>query len=86
MAAEMTKEQIFELVSGVLADSFELERGSIRLSSHVVDDLDLDSIDAIDLAVGIEQETGLDVGEEDLGEIRHVQDIVDLIHAKSKDA
>ena len=44
-----------------------------------LDDLDLDSIDAIDLAVELEQETGLRLEEQELRQIRRVKDIVDLV-------
>ena len=42
--------------------------------------VDLDSIDAIDLVVGLEEEIGLEISEDELREIEVVQDIVDLIH------
>ena len=44
------------------------------------DDLDLDSIDAIDLAVKLEERVGLDLEEEQLRSLRLVQDVVDLVH------
>lgn len=86
MSTAVTKEQIFSRVSKILWESFDLRPDEIRLSSHLIDDLDLDSIDAIDLAVGLQSETGLDVGEDELREIRRVQDIVDLIHRKLKNS
>jgi len=76
------KEEIFARIREILVESFALQPHDIRLQSHLVDDLDLDSIDVIGLAVGLEQEVGLDVGEDELRGIRLVEDIVDLIHAK----
>ena len=80
MASRMTKDQILARVQEILVESFELDAAAITPDAHLIDDLDLDSIDAIDLAVGLESETGLDVSEEDLRKIRVVQDIVDLVH------
>lgn len=77
-----SKEEIFARIREVLVESFDLKPDDICLQSHLVDDLDLDSIDAIDLAVGLEEELGLKVEEDELREIRLVGDIVDLVHAK----
>ncbi len=85
MPEAMTKEQIFQQVSEILVQSFELDPDEILLSAHLIDDLDLDSIDAIDLAVGLQDETGLDVAEEELREIRRVEDIVELVHRRLQD-
>ncbi|MEZ4281285.1 MAG: acyl carrier protein [Myxococcota bacterium] len=73
------RDEILDRVRAILAESFELEPEAIQLDSHLIDDLDLDSIDAIDLAVELEQETGLRVEEQDLRRIRFVRDIVDLV-------
>ena len=75
----LTRESVLERVREILVSSFELEPGAIQLDSHLIDDLDLDSIDAIDLAVELEQETGLRVEEQELRQIRRVGDIVELI-------
>ncbi len=82
MDQQTTQEQLFARVREIMVKSFELDPEEISLSAHLIDDLDLDSIDAIDLAVGLEEETGLDIAEDELREIRVVQDIVDLIHRK----
>ena len=82
MSEAMTKNQIFDRIRDILINSFEIDPSEIELTAHLIDDLDLDSIDAIDLAVGLETETGLDVSEEELREIRLVGDIVELVHGR----
>ena len=77
-----TKEEILTRVSETLAQSFGVDPSQVNPGAHLFDDLDLDSIDAIDLVVGLEEETGIDVNEDDLKTIRVVQDVVDLIHRK----
>lgn len=76
----MSKEEILERVIGVLAESFALDRQSILPTSHLFEELELDSIDAIDLMVGLEEETGIKLSEDELRQIRVVQDVVDAIH------
>ena len=78
----VTKDEIFARVADVLMESFDLSPDQVRPEAHLIDDLDLDSIDAIDLVVGLEEETGIDVEESELKAIRFVRDIVELVHQK----
>jgi acyl carrier protein len=45
----------------------------------LIDDLDLDSIDAVDMAVRLEEKTGYRFAEEELRSVTTIQDVVDLI-------
>lgn len=76
----MSKEQILSRVVGVLEESFDLDRDAILPTSKLFEELELDSIDAIDLMVGLEEETGIKLSEKELQQIRCVQDVVDAIH------
>ncbi len=78
----MTRDEIFERLRAILVESFELDESEIRLDVHLIDELDLDSIDAIDLAVGLQEELSLEVSEEELRQIQRVSDIVDLVHGR----
>lgn len=77
----MTKEEIFEEVRSILCREFEFSADEVLPTSHLIDDLDLDSIDAIDLAVKLEERTGLDLDEKELRALRLVQDVVDVVYA-----
>ncbi len=81
-----SKEEILSRVTEILVDSFGLNPADVHPTAHLFDDLDLDSIDAIDLLVGLEEEMSLEVSEDELKAIRVVQDIVDLVHRNLKDA
>ncbi len=70
---------IFEQVIDVLVDSFDLPRDKIRRESRLYEELDLDSLDAIDLAVQLKQLTGIRLREEDLQHIRTVEDVIQII-------
>jgi acyl carrier protein len=82
----MSKEQILARVVGVLAQSFQLDSHAIKPTSHLFEELELDSIDAIDLMVGLEEETGIKLSEDELHEIRRVQDVVDAIYRRMEAA
>ncbi len=64
-----------------MAEMFQLDPGSIKMEARLAEDLDLDSIDAIDMAVKIQELTGKRVEEDQLREIRTVADVVRVIES-----
>jgi acyl carrier protein len=74
-----TKEEIFAWVVDVLKREFQFGDEDLSPNSHLFDDLDLDSIDAIDLTVRLEEKTGLSFKEDDLKSLQTIQDVVDFI-------
>ena len=80
-----SREEVFARLREILVDSFELEASRVTLGARLRDDLDLDSIDAIDLAARLEGETGLELGDDEVKGVRRVEDVVALLHAKLSD-
>jgi len=78
----VTRAEVLELVRRVLAAEFELDAASIDEATHLVDDLDLDSVDAVALAVRLEEETDLTLEEEALKAMRTVGDVVGAVHGR----
>ncbi len=76
------RDEILRTVQDILVAEFELDRASVKLETHLVDELDLDSIDAIDLAVRLEEKSGHALEEEELKALETVNDIVELVFAK----
>ncbi len=72
--------EILAFVKGVLHSEFEFETGELAPNTHLIDDLEMDSIDAVDMAVRLEEKTGFRLSEEELKSIQTIQDVVDLIH------
>ena len=77
-----SEESIRKDLTRVLTMIFGLRAEQIVPTARLVEDLELDSLDWVDLVVRLEQETGLEITEDDLGSIRTVQDVVDLIQGK----
>jgi acyl carrier protein len=75
----VSREQILEYVRTTMAEMFELSVDDIHERSKVFEELDLDSIDAIDLVARIQQFTGQRITEAAMREVRSVGDVVDLI-------
>ena len=53
-----TKEEILLKLREILADSFQLDPGKVTLEANLFTDLDLDSIDAVELAIQLQGFTG----------------------------
>jgi acyl carrier protein len=79
-----TKEEILAKVKLVLTGSFELPEDQVIPTAHLYKDLDLDSLDAVDLAVRLKYDTGLVLTEEEMRSMRTVADIVDMVYVKLK--
>ena len=60
---------------------FGIEPSEVEPSKNLIDDLDLDSIDLVDLAVSLEEERGIKLDEEELKSVRTVGDAVDAVRA-----
>lgn len=75
-------EEVDRQVREVLISTFNLSREAVTPEATLFQDLDLDSLDAIDLAVKLETETGLKLAETEFRSIRTVQDVVETIHRK----
>ena len=75
----MNRGEILVEVQRRMAEMFELDPIAIREDCLLREDLDLDSLDAIDLAVRIQELTGDRVEESVLRKVRTVGDVVDLI-------
>lgn len=77
----MTKEDIYPTMVDVLHEMFELDKAKITLDANLYSDLDIDSIDAVDLAVKLKELTGKRLQPEVFKSVRTVQDVVDALAA-----
>lgn len=78
----MTRDEIYNHLVDILVNTFELERGDIRPEVNLFEELDLDSIDAVDMFVEIHALTGRRIDAEVARKIRTVQDVVDLVESE----
>ncbi len=74
-----SRDEIYSKVVDILVDLFELDRADITPESQLYDELDIDSIDAVDLLVELKNFTGRKVAPEDFKSVRSVADIVDSV-------
>lgn len=81
MTTTLSQEDILQKLRQVLADSFRLDPSTITRESHLFTDLDLDSIDAVELAIQLQDITGRRVKAEEFRHVRTVGDVVEAVHA-----
>jgi len=76
----MTKEQLYQRIIAILQDTFGIDAARIRLDAHLGEDLDIDSIDAVDLIVQLKPLVGSAIQPEAFKSVRTVADVVDAVH------
>jgi len=75
----MSSEEIFEKVKGIIVDQLGAEESSITLEASFIDDLEADSLDIVELIMGIEEEFGIEIPDADAEKVVTVGDVVDYI-------
>ena len=76
----MTKDQLYQRIVAILRDTFGIEAERVSLQSRLGDDLDIDSIDAVDLLVQLKPLIGSALRPEAFTAVRTVADVVDVVH------
>ena len=82
----MNKEAIYERIAAILRETFEIDAARITPEARLYDDLDIDSIDAVDLIVQLKPWVGKRLNADAFKSVRTVQDVVDALHQLVNDA
>jgi acyl carrier protein len=80
----MTKDEIFAKLQDVLENDFEVEKDNVKPESKLFEDLDLDSIDAVDLVVKMKPFMNGNVDPEMFKSAKTIQNVVDILEPLSK--
>ncbi len=73
--------EVFQQLRELLAEEFEINPDSVSRDAHLFEDLDIDSIDAIDMLSRLRELTGKALPADELKTVRTVGDIVALVEA-----
>lgn len=76
----MTKEEIAGIIKKFLIEEFEIDEEKITPEAHLKDDLGLESLDFVDIAVIVQKEFGLTLKGEEMTAIRTLDDLYGYIH------
>jgi len=77
----INKEDIYPMLVDMLHEMFELDKSKITPNANLYSDLDIDSIDAVDLAVKLKELTGKRLQPEVFKSVRTIQDVVNALAA-----
>ena len=69
----------FEKVKEVIVNAANIDEDKIKLSASLENDLGLDSLDAVELGMALEEEFGITIDEDKLASFKTVEDIVNFI-------
>ncbi len=76
-----SRDEIYQKLKTYLEEMFEVPPEKVSLEARLNEDLDLDSIDAVDLAVRLQELTSRKLSPEEFKSVRTVGDVVDRVHA-----
>ncbi len=76
----MTKVELYDRLAAILQETFDIDPSKIRPESRLYEDLDIDSIDAVDLVVKLKPLVGKRLQPEAFKSVRTLQDVVDAVH------
>ena len=75
----MTEQEIQKILTEALENLFEIDPEKIKLDTNHYEDLEIDSIDAIDLIDNIKRQTGYKLQAEDFRNVRTVNDVIQAV-------
>ncbi|MBD1572700.1 acyl carrier protein [Vibrio sp. S17_S38] len=75
----INREDVFNKVSDAFVELFEIDANDIKPESQLYQELDLDSIDAVDLVVHLQKLTGKKIQPDEFKAVRTVNDVVDAV-------
>ncbi|MEX3857671.1 acyl carrier protein [Paraburkholderia sp. BR10923] len=77
----MTETEILERIRAIFQENFAIEPQRVTQDAHLFEDLDLDSIDAVDLAIKLQEMTGRRIKPENFKSVRTVGDVIGAVES-----
>ena len=77
----LSRDEIYQKIKEYLEGMFEVPLEMVSLEARLFEDLDLDSIDRVDLVLQLEELTKRKFNPEEFKSVRTVGDVVDCVHA-----
>ena len=75
---------VFEKVKDIIVDQLDVDADKVTLGSNIQDDLGADSLDIVDLVMSFEEEFDLEIPDDQVENIKTVEDIVKYIEEKTE--
>lgn len=75
----MDKDLLYAKIKDILVDQFEVDESAISLDANLYEELEIDSIDAVDLLVQLKELTGKKISPEVFKDVRTIGDVLDAL-------
>ena len=75
----MDKENLYLKIRDILIEQFDVDASSVTMDANLYEELEIDSIDAVDLLVQLKEVTGRKIAPETFKEVRTIRDVLDAI-------
>ena len=72
----------FENVRDIIVDTLSCDADQVTLETNLFEDLEADSLEAVELSLALEEAFGVGIADEDMANIKTVNDIVEYIKGK----
>jgi acyl carrier protein len=73
------RDEILASIKKIMLEMFEIDEDQVTLDARLYDELDFDSIDAVDMVVKLKEMTGREIKPDDFKAARTVGDVVEAI-------
>lgn len=74
----------FETVRGIIAKTLSIDESKVVLDADLLQDLGADSIDLVEIYMGLEDAYGMSIPDSELPDIKTVKDLVDFVDSHTK--
>ena len=75
----MNTEDLYGKIRAILVDQFDVDEARVSMDANLYEELEIDSIDAVDLLVQLKELTGRKITPESFKEVRTIRDVMDAI-------
>ena len=78
--ADMNKQVLIALQEHLTARGMDSTK--VVPEAHLLRDLDLDSLDTVEMTLGIEERFGVEIADEELEDVTTIADVIEVINKK----
>ena len=72
---------VFEKVREIIVEQLGVDESDVTMDTHLMKDLEADSLDAVEIIMAIEDEYGIEIHDEDAEKFQSVSDLVKFVEA-----
>jgi acyl carrier protein len=77
----METESLYTSIRDILVEQFDVEESAVSMDANLYEELEIDSIDAVDLLVALKELTGKKIAPETFKDVRTIRDVMDALAA-----